>query len=592
MACHRLVSRAAWLTAGLTAWAGSAAAQAPSLVDISGLAPREHEAQGFVLERPQTLEVEAVGAEPRRERNGWWWGRDDEKDTWPAAAWIIDARTRAVVWDLRNAMTDRSGNGVRSFSGSISLPAGVYQAHLASYVATSVTYRNASDVVSLSPAARRARAEYAGPYVEDGSYRKFRLEVRGVGRRATDADLSVAAGEFTASSFVSLRPAGTGGALQAGFRLDHPVDLAVYAIGELRSDGDFDYGWIMNADTRERVWRMEYAATAAGGGAHKNRLDRERIHLKAGRYVAFFASDDSHGPGDWNNVPPFDPDFWGLTLRLVNPDDRSAVHTFEWEPVPAGAAFVSLTRIGDDELRSQGFTLKRPLDLHIYALGEASGSEMVDYAWIVDATTRQRVWTMRYRETEAAGGADKNRLFDGGVSLPTGSYLVYYRSDDSHSYGHWNAAPPPESQYWGVSVFPASGRPDPDAVGPYRPSEAGVLAELIRMRDGRRSRAGFTLDQPTAIRIHALGEGVDREMVDYGWIEDAGSGRTVWEMSYGITLPAGGARKNRMFDGTITLPAGQYAVYFKTDGSHAYGDWNADPPDDPESWGITVRREK
>jgi hypothetical protein len=78
-------------------------------------------------------------------------------------------------------------------------------------------------------------------------------------------------------------------------------------------------------------------------------------------------------------------------------------------------------------------------------------------------------------------------------------------------------------------------------------------------------------------------------MFDYGWIEDSG-GRTVWQMKYDATEPAGGADKNRMFEGVITLPAGAYVLRYASDGSHSHADWNDDPPDDPDDWGITVFR--
>ena len=48
--------------------------------------------------------------------------------------------------------------------------------------------------------------------------------------------------------------------------------------------------------------------------------------------------------------------------------------------------------------------------------------------------------------------------------------------------------------------------------------------------------------------------------------------------------------KNRVFDGVITLPAGNYVLRYRSDGTHSYNDWNTDPPDDPESWGIAVFR--
>ena len=81
-------------------------------------------------------------------------------------------------------------------------------------------------------------------------------------------------------------------------------------------------------------------------------------------------------------------------------------------------------------------------------------------------------------------------------------------------------------------------------------------------------------------------------MADYGWIEDAKSGRRVWEMTYRTTEHAGGASKNRRFEGAIKLPAGNYVLRYETDGSHSFGNWNAAPPDDPEAWGITVSKAK
>ena len=88
-------------------------AQSPTLVDIRDLPPREHRVSGFMLTAPQELRITAVGAEPwpdrmqSRDEADW---QDDEQTTWPAAAWILDAKTRAVVWDLRAADTRRESN--------------------------------------------------------------------------------------------------------------------------------------------------------------------------------------------------------------------------------------------------------------------------------------------------------------------------------------------------------------------------------------------------------------------------------------------------------------------------------------------------
>jgi hypothetical protein len=217
---------------------------------------------------------------------------------------------------------------------------------------------------------------------------------------------------------------------------------------------------------------------------------------------------------------------------------------------------------------------------------------MVDYAWIVDAEHHKRVWTMRYDDTEHAGGGEKNRLFDGTVHLVPGSYLVYYRSDGSHSADDWNTAPPAEERFWGVSVFPASGKLNRADIGPFERVGRGnspALAQLVDMGDEEDARRTFQLTAQTRLRVYALGEGRNGDMFDYGWIEDS-SGRTVWKMKYDETEPGGGADKNRMFEGVITLPAGSYVLRYTSDGSHSRANWNDEQPDDPGGWGISVYR--
>ncbi|MDP3911342.1 MAG: hypothetical protein Q8Q14_13220 [Gemmatimonadales bacterium] len=567
-----------------------------ALVDIRDLSPREHRVAGFVLSRPQALSLTAVGAEPRprrerreddEQRAGAW--RDDEWTTWPAAAWILDARTREVVWDLRAADTQRDRNGVRRFSGTVQLPAGVYEAHYGSFPAE-WSWQDRDAVALLRGFVRsRGRGErYSGPYIDDGSYKQFTLTIEGDGRASIPA-IDSARAAFAAAAIVSLRP-GRSATARHGFELTRPTAVDVYAIGEFTRDGAFDYAWIINAETRERVWEMAQENSDPAGGAQKNRLVRETLRLPVGRYAAYFVNDDTHDPEEWNAMPAFDPAFWGLTLRVTDPAARAAVKPYNYEPVPAGQTIVSLIGVGDRETRSAGFTLRRAMDVRIYALGEGVGGEMVDYAWIVDAVNHRRIWMMRYENTGHAGGATKNRVFDGAVRLEPGSYMVHYTSDGSHSFDDWNSSPPAEERYWGVSVFPAAGRLDSSAVAPFERGPSGsALAQLARMGDGENARATFTLEHEANVRIYALGEG-DGQMFDYGWIEEQASGRVVWEMTYRVSDPAGGARKNRVFEGVIRLPAGTYELRYRSDGSHSYEDWNDDPPDDPDGWGISVFR--
>jgi len=117
-----------------------------------------------------------------------------------------------------------------------------------------------------------------------------------------------------------------------------------------------------------------------------------------------------------------------------------------------------------------------------------------------------------------------------------------------------------------------------------------VIVQIIRVRDDAYISKSFSLDKDTKIKIYAIGEGTRGGMDDYGWIKNSDTGKIVWEMSYRNTERAGGARKNRLFNDSILLEKGKYKVYYESDGSHSYRDWNDDPPREQERYGITIMK--
>src|SRR5437016_14591288 len=204
----------------------------PILADIHDLTPREHQVSVFVLTAAQDLQIAAVGAEPwpdrPRQRDHEHW-QDDEQTTWPAAAWILDARTRAVVWDLRSADTRRESNGLRRFSGTVHLPAGTYEAHYASYPASSSSW-NGDINISLKEIIRLGRrAKYGGPYVESELYKQFALSIEGAGRAASQDDISAAHAAFTASAIATVVPE-RNSSTRKGFEITRPTSVEIYAI--------------------------------------------------------------------------------------------------------------------------------------------------------------------------------------------------------------------------------------------------------------------------------------------------------------------------------------------------------------------------
>jgi hypothetical protein len=306
----------------------------------------------------------------------------------------------------------------------------------------------------------------------------------------------------------------------------------------------------------------------------------------------YFVTDDSHSCDDWNDEPPFDPSGWGITVSVRDPADGKQVKLVPYNEFQN--VIMALTGIRNNEYRTEGFTLKAETRLRVYALGEQSNSrrQMADHAMIINAKTREKVWTMDVDRTVHAGGVSKNRMIDEIITLPQGSYIVVYTSDDSHAYGDWNMDPPKDKERYGVTIMGVGPQFQIGMVERYKEQrDKSIIAQIVRVGDDADLTERFTLDKTTRVRIYAVGEGQNREMYDYGWVEAARTGNVVWEMTYPMTFHAGGGRKNRMVNMSSMFEKGEYLLRYRSDDSHSSQEWNVDPPDDPQYWGITLYRD-
>jgi hypothetical protein len=525
----------------------------------------------FSLEQAEELQIEAVSV------------RSQRLDPW-IRAWLLDRASREVVWQLEDAEVVKRRSRLVHLEDSVSLPAGSYELYLSAFpshegwkgdwlewlrelIGGDDYWDELDDLVAdieVTVSARRGRP--GGP----NTLQEVRQAL------AEDA-------------LVAWLGVGDDEVHEQAFRLSRDLEVEVYSVGEVTRDGTYDGAWLVDGETGERVWELAYRGSERAGGASKNRRAHTTLSLEAGTYVAHLVTDDSHSWPRFNAQPPFDPMAWGLTIRVVDATARAFAEPVELEDPLSRNVLVELTRMRDSDHRSSGFTIDRPLTVRVYALGEGRGGEMYDYGWMVDAGSRKTVWEMEFRDTEHAGGSDKNRLADRVLELAPGSYMVHYVTDDSHSYRDWNSTPPFDRERWGITVVAVDADFSAGDVRPYDPArDPSVLARIAEVGNHDHERASFTLASDAEVAVYALGEGSDGEMYDYGWIETS-SGRAVWEMTYRMTEHAGGARKNRLVRETLLLEAGDYEVHYVTDGSHSYRRWNASPPHDPESWGITVR---
>jgi hypothetical protein len=560
------------------------ATRAETLVDIPRYVLGELQSTGFEIPRKARVQIEAVGI-----RRPW-------DDDFVAYAWILDAATREVVWSQERARSARVDDErrLRRTAAEIDLEPGRYEMH-----AWAGWGRNDDVSLRFADVEDWARGAWHWEDRADGRDRDLRRMVR-------DCKISVASTELRATEVARFQPTGEisgwlfraaglgdGDHGRVGFRVERPMDLRIYALVESprRWDGCADGAWIVDTATRERVWEIRRRDTRPAGGAAKNRLFDDEIELRPGQYTLYWGTDDSHSTEEWNADPPDDPLNWGVTLLPGKRFDATGFQLQGGENRPEPLA--ALTRVGDQEDVERAFRLARAADLQIYALGEydEGGDEFADRSWIEAAGSGEIVWEMTDANCHPAGGAEKNRLFDGTVHLAPGEYILHYETDDSHAYDRWNAAAPFDPESWGVALYPGSGFDRHDFVPLEKAAAAvpkNVLVRLTEVGDDAALDEEFSLKKPTRVRIYALGEGVEGQMYDYGWIENKTTGEVVWEMTYRGTRHAGGARKNRKFDGELQLAPGTYVVRYESDDSHSWPDWNARRPKDARNWGITV----
>jgi len=557
------------------------------IVDMRDFAEGDLVVDGFELKNKTRLSIHAIGAELKH------------SDDMYAGGWILDADSREAIWILNEEDTRRyqRSKQVREYEDEISLPAGRYEVY---YYAGQPFY---FDGINLKIDDLGKAFELLGKIFDDEDIDEDNL--------IYDSDISedlmfqIKAPDGSFNKFNPVTEIYENNIIdfsqpeddfyeKKGFTLKKDMTLKIIALGEYSpSDRVFvDYGWIYDADSRKKVWQMDKWNTSWAGGGRKNRAFIGETKLPAGNYVACFATDDSHSFGEWNVLPPYDPLHYGMIIYATNKSDIKQVADFEdtyEEPI-----VVQIIKVRNKQYKNKGFTLKKEADLHIVALGEFGYSdEFADYGWIEDVSENEIIWEMTEDNTEHAGGASKNRKFDGIVTFPAGDYVVYYVTDDSHAYRRWNASAPLEKKMWGITIYGAGKNFDTSIVSTFDelPQNSNILASLIGIGDDEEVRQNFKIDKSQKVHIFAIGEGKSGEMFDYGWIENEDTDEVIWEMTYRKTRHAGGDRKNRLVDTHISLEAGNYNVYFLTDGSHSFPDFNASRPDYPQKWGITVSKE-
>ncbi len=379
----------------------------------------------------------------------------------------------------------------------------------------------------------------------------------------------------------------------AEFEVPHTMPVVVRATGSLDqrsgAEGLAAKGWILDQESREVVWHMDRTGLVSGRGALV-RVEGDTLLLESGRYGVYFSSF-----GQLFNLVrgPFRNEHrnWRVLVQGLQKDISLSLLP---GVVSTGDSNVlwSAAPLENDEKREFIFEVHEPVNLDIYAVGQITAAEELnlnDYAWIEEAETTQHVWNMWLNNTTWAGGIAANRVFRGQLELQRGVYRAVARTDRRHAFGNWRGNPPTDPYAWGLTL-----RSDEMShIMAFDPWVARKpVVAFTRVTDDEHRAQMFEVTQPVAVFVNAVGEMTGSSGVyDFAWLDEVLPGahrRYVWSMQYESTLHAGGGRKNRMETAFLQLNPGRYELNYVSDGSHSYESWNADRPDYPDRWGVSL----
>ncbi len=374
------------------------------------------------------------------------------------------------------------------------------------------------------------------------------------------------------------------------FVLDSEALVHIAAIGSVEAEGGgrvAAYGWLLNRATREVVWLQE---------AKSSEFDRtlmvtaDSVLLPEGAYDVYFTSfgetESARGGRailglrtHWTN----DAKEWMIAVSVAEGVGQEI--SFEaggWDT----DALWSTGAVGNRARRSTRLQVQRETEVRVYSIAELC-RRGCDSASIKNVVSGDVVWELKVQGSAPAGGLDRNRAFDGTVTLAPGIYEMKFQTDRRHAARAWRANPPFDPLAWGMRVYADSEDVSefdpwygPDPIVSFREvgNDANLEAELLVVEN----------ISVVLVSTGESGSGSSDILYDYAWLEKEGSSSRVWEMTVDASGGAGGDNTNKVETAFLELGPGRYFLHYVSDGSHAFGDFRRSEPDVPARWGVTM----
>lgn len=272
---------------------------------------------------------------------------------------------------------------------------------------------------------------------------------------------------------------------------------------------------------------------------------------------------------------------------------------------PAREGLVVIENIETFEINHRALEVDHEVKVAIEGMGafesaDETATSLAAYAWITNHTSRDVVWKMDATENVQRGRGAEANVQDTLRLLP-GLYDVYFASygnqlASSNTRGLFGRILTGNSDWqkdfrkWYVAATLIEGK-DTDARTVHRHDGntrfgrgERVVWDSGPVDDNENERFLFRVNTETTVNIRTVGELGH----DLGQIEDVLTGEIIWEMNQDNSTYAGGAEQNRLANAKVVLAPGIYRASYRTDATHAYSDWAANPPYDVLGWGLSL----
>lgn len=493
-----------------------------------------------------------------------------EGDRYESYGWIVDRTSRQVVYHPSEATARSENRGVVQFSDTLRLEAGTYDVF---YTPFGNDENSGGGFLSFSSENRWRSSR------DDWFVQVVRADGQALdGDRWRYRDARPSGDDVLWSSHSSEN--------EMVVQVTRPDTLVIDVVtAEMDRRGDEVRLSRLPDDTE--VWSLADASPTPGGGSKRYTSAHTRLPLSPGFYRlrnGIYISD----PTGWQANPPLDVGSYGVTLRTVGGGIRP-FSAWSDDALPT----VAITRPGNDESIRQPFTVARPVDVIVYAMGEVrSNSQRFDYAWIHDVDSGRKIWEMNRSDSRPAGGHSSLRVAEEVLRLKAGRYELVWRSDDSRSFADdfLNDDAPDNPERWGAYVFAPFDSTAISTAAIAAPVQRTPLASVLEVGNDRDQTAVLQLDRETEVSVEALLEAdSDGRWYDTATLTHVGDGKEVWSVERVDPEPDVSSDDYAWGRSVLTLAPGTYTLRVVTDARRAFGDWDSDgPPSRPEAYGMAI----